>query len=88
MGLFLMVVTQLDDDDSMFMLNLYKNYYGLAKKTIYNMIDGKNDVEDLINDVFIKLIEKISLLRTFERCKLTSYIVYTIRSIAINLFKT
>jgi RNA polymerase sigma-70 factor (ECF subfamily) len=43
--------------------------------------------EDLTNDAFIKLIEKISLIRTLEGCRLAAYVVYTSRSVAINFIK-
>jgi len=75
------------DDDKAFMLNLYKDYYGLVRKTVYNIILDPDNVEDLINDTFIKLIEKISLLRTLESCRLAAYVVYTSRSVAINHIK-
>ena len=71
--MFATLVTQLDDDDRAFMINLYKNYYNLARKNIFNITHSKNDLEDLIDDVFVKLIEKVSLIRNFERCKLTTY---------------
>lgn len=85
--IFATLVTQLDDDDRAFMLNLYKNYYNLARKNIFNITHSKDDLEDLIDDVFVKLIEKVSLIRNFECCKLTTYIVYTIRSVSINHLK-
>ena len=81
------LIAQLDEDDRTFALNLYKSYYSLTRKTIYNMIHSNDDIEDLIDDVFVKLIEKISLLRTFNSPKTTSYIVYTIRSVSINYIK-
>lgn len=81
------VFKELDDDDRTFMLNLYKNYYGLARKTVYNITHEFNDIEDLINDSFIKLIEKISLLRTLDQYKITTYVVYTVRSVTINYIK-
>ena len=82
--MFATLVTQLDDDDRAFMLDLYKNYYNLARKNIFNITHSKDDLEDLIDDVFVKLIEKVSLIRNFECCKLTTYIVYTIKSVSIN----
>lgn len=85
--MFATAIARLDNDDRAFMLNLYKNYYNLARKNIFGITHSREDIEDLINDVFIKLIEKITLLRTFDSCKTTTYIVYTIRSISINYVK-
>lgn len=75
------------DDDKAFMMNLYNDYYGLVRKTVYNITHDADNVEDLINDTFLKLIEKISLIRALESCKLAAYVVYTSRSMAINFIK-
>lgn len=83
----LLITTLESDDDKDFMLDLYKNYYSLVRKTIYNITHDNKDIEDLINDIFIKLIEKISLIRTLGCYKLTTYIVYTARSITANYIK-
>ena len=75
------------DEDKVFMMNLYQEYYGLVKKTVYNITRDADHAEDLTNDTFIRLIEKISVIRTLESCKLAAYIVYTARSVAINFIK-
>lgn len=82
-----LLTAKLDDDDRAFMLNLYKNYYNLARKTIYDITHNNENVEDLIDDAFVKLIEKISKIRTLDSCKTTTYVVYTFRSVAINYLK-
>jgi hypothetical protein len=40
-GLF---ITQLDDDDRAFMLDLYKKYYNLARKTIYSITYNNENI--------------------------------------------
>ncbi len=76
-----------NDDDKTFMLNLYNDYYGLVLKNVYYIARDANQAEDLTNDTFLKLIEKISLIRTLKSCKLAAYVVYTSRSVAINFIK-
>ena len=76
-----------DDDDRAFLLNLYTEYYALVKSTVDRVTHGGQDGEDLIEDTFVKLIEKIPLLRTFDCCKTAAYIVYTARSVAINFIR-
>lgn len=83
----LAAITKLEESDRALVLNLYKNYYSLARKIIFSITHDNKDIEDLINDAFIKLIEKISLIRTFDSCKTTTYVVYTVRSISINYIK-
>lgn len=84
---FFSAIAELDDDNRNFMLELYKNYYGFAKKTIFEITHETSNLEDLINDAFLKLIEKVALLRTFDSGRKTSYIIYTVRSVAINHLK-
>ncbi|MDO9534516.1 MAG: sigma-70 family RNA polymerase sigma factor [Bacillota bacterium] len=85
--IMLMLAAMDGEDDKAFMLNLYKNYYGLVRKTIYSITNDLTNSEDLINGCFIKLIEKVSLLRTFDSSKTNTYVVYTARSVAINFIK-
>ncbi len=86
--MILLIITALEnDDDRTFMIRLYKDYYGLVRKTVFNFTREAQDVEDLINDTFIKLIGKVSLIRTLESCKLAAYVVYTSKSVAINFIK-
>ncbi len=81
MPMLFTTIPELDFSDREFVLDLYKNYYGLVRKTINRISFNKNNVEDLINDVFVKLIGKVTLLRTFESCRTTAYVVYTSRSV-------
>lgn len=76
-----------DEDDKSFMLDLYKNYYGLVRKIIFSIIHNQKDLEDLINDTFVRIIEKTSVIRTLNSCKTASYVVYTAKSITINFIK-
>lgn len=82
--MFVLMMAHLDDDDRDFILKIYKNYYSYARKKIYDITHDNERIEDLIDDVFVKLIEKISVIRTLSSCSLTSYVVFTIRSVSIN----
>jgi len=82
------MITELSDkDDRAFLLALYENYYALVRKTIYKILRDAKEIDDLTNDVFIKLIEKVSLLRGFDCCRTAAYVVYTSRNVAINFIK-
>lgn len=76
-----------DEDDKKFMLNLYQQYYPLMKQRAYSMIRDYGVIDDLIQDAFIKLIPKISLLRSLSSYKLTSYIVYTMKHICLDYIR-
>ena len=85
--MFVLLLAQLDDDDRDFMLNIYKNYCGYARKRIYEITHDHEKIEDLVDDVFVKLIENILKIRTLSSCSLTSYVVFTIRSVSIDYNK-
>lgn len=76
-----------DGDDKTFFMGVYREYYALVRETIYRMMCGGNDVEDLAEDTFVRLIEKISVLRTLDCCRMASYVVYTAKSVAINFIR-
>ncbi|WP_405107077.1 sigma-70 family RNA polymerase sigma factor [Paenibacillus sp. FSL K6-1217] len=61
------------------MKNLYENHYPLMRKKAFNIIKDQEVIDDLIQEAFIKLIPKTSLLRSLSGCKVTSYVVNTIK---------
>jgi RNA polymerase sigma-70 factor (ECF subfamily) len=73
-----------DDGERSFFVDLYTNHYGFVKKTVYGIIKDYRDLEDLVDDVYLKLIEKASILRTLNKNKTMTYVYYTAKSIAIN----
>ncbi|MEK4851499.1 sigma-70 family RNA polymerase sigma factor [Paenibacillus sp. FSL H7-0756] len=75
------------EEDKKFISELYLQYYPLMKKKAYEVTYDYNVVDDLINDAFIKLIERIETLSLLEGSKRTTYIAYTIRNISINYIK-
>lgn len=83
----LLLSTIQNDDDRAFLLNLYTEYYALARNAISQVTHGGQDTDDLVEDTFLKLIEKISLLRALDCCKTAAYVVYTAKSIAINFIR-
>lgn len=74
----------IEDDDKRFMLGLYKQYYPLMKQKAYSIVGKYDVVDDLIQDALLKLIPKISLLRTLGSNKVASYVVNTIKHICFD----
>lgn len=68
-----------NDDDRAFIQLLYEQYYPVMKKKAYEISRDYNATNDLVNNSFIKLIDKIPTLRSLDCCKRTAYIVYTIK---------
>lgn len=85
--MILLLASIKDDEDRLFILNLYQEYYGLVRSSILKITHDMDHVEDLINDTFIRLIGKVSVLRNLNSCKTATYVVYTARSVAINFIK-
>ena len=54
--MIIMLIVAIESDESKaFMLNLYHDYYGLVRKTVYNITRDADNVKDLINDSFLNL---------------------------------
>jgi RNA polymerase sigma-70 factor (ECF subfamily) len=81
------ITTIADDDDRAFMTRLHVDYRALIRKHIFTVLQSSRDMDDLINDVFVRLIGKTDLLKTLDSCTLASYIVYTVRGVSIDFIK-
>ena len=75
-----MFMTIENDDDRDFIAALYDKYYKLCYKRAYAIVQNHAVAEDMINDAFIKLIDKIELLRQMECYKTCTYIVITVEN--------
>ena len=82
--MFVLLATLTDESDRELILVLYRNHYALVCKVIYGITRDRNNIEDLINDSYIRLIKNISTLRALDCHKTVAYLVYTARSVAIN----
>ena len=85
--MFVLSAVLTDPDDRDFMMDLYNGHYGLVRSAICKVIRDTDYLEDLINDTFLKLIGKISVLRTLDCCRLAAYVVYTSRSTSIDFIR-
>lgn len=80
--LFLMACE--NEDDKTYMTNLYLRYYPLMRQRAYAILNDYKMVDDLIQEAFLKIIPKISLLRSLTCYKETSYIVNTIKHVCLD----
>lgn len=76
-----------DPNDRDFMITLYISYNRLMFSEIQKITCDTWASDDVLQISLIKLIEKVSLLRTFERNRLVSYIITTCRNNAYNYTK-
>ncbi|MEA4933567.1 MAG: sigma-70 family RNA polymerase sigma factor [Lawsonibacter sp.] len=85
--IFAMISAIENDSDKDFMLDVYDKYKQLVRKTIYRTLKTSKDIDDVTSETFIKLIEKISIIRSLSCHKLTAYIVITSKNTAIDYIK-
>ena len=77
-----------DSEDSLqFFSELYVRYKHLLFIEGLKYIGDPDVVEDLIQDAFIRFIQKEELLRSFNCCTLRAYIVYSIRNASISYLR-
>lgn len=83
--MFLTAITSMpDSDDKEFLLNLYHRFYPITYKTINKLLGTDDETEDIVNETFIKLIGKTSLLKSLSDSQLICYVVTAARHTAIN----
>ncbi len=66
---------------------IYTNYYYLISKKLLIITGDKQNLLDLIHDTFIKLMYKSKTLQQMDVNQLTSYILNTSTSVAIDFLR-
>ena len=67
----------------MFLGALFRRYQWLMYREIYQITDNPWDTEDVIQMVWVKLLDKVSLLRSRDTTRLVNYIIAACRNTAI-----
>ncbi len=68
------------------MEELYTSLYPLMYETAYSIIKDSHTAQDLVHDCVAKLIDKIALLRSFDRKVLVSYVIVSVSNISKNYY--
>ncbi len=76
-----------NDNDRTFMINLYLKYNKLMFVKAKEIVKDDYVAEDMVQETFAKLIEKIEKIRKIERCILPSYLVICIRRVCFNYLR-
>ncbi len=76
-----------DESGKAFMTWIYLQYRRLIYSEIRKIVGNTDEVEDLLQSVIEKLIEKLSLLREMDQSKLVNYIISTAKNTAYNSFR-
>lgn len=76
-----------DESDRAFMEGLYLSYRRLMYAQLKKWLDNSWDIEDAMQTVLVKLIDKLALIRKLDRDRLAGYISAACRSTAIDLLR-
>ena len=74
-----------DDDDREFIKAFFQKYERLMYSEIYKFTSEPADVDDILQTVLVKLIEKVRLLRSMERNPRVNYLITAIKNTSINM---
>ena len=74
-----------DEDDRIFMTNLFIQYQKLMYSTILKIISDSWMADDILQMSLEKLIKKIDLLKTMNQEHLIGYIITTCKNTALNI---
>lgn len=73
-----------DADDRAFMASLYQQHYPLMRHVAWGVLRDETLAGDMVNEAFLSLLCKISVLRALDGCTLRAYLVSTVRNVSIN----
>lgn len=75
-----------DDSEKEFLILVYKRYFAFIKKRLTDAIPA-DDVEDCIQDCFVRLVNNVHQLQKLSQQQITAYIYQTIRSVVLDYAK-
>ena len=81
---FLLLVE--DDEQRELLIEIYKRCFALIKKRLTDAV-SEEDVEDCIQDYFVRLINNVQQLQKLSRSQITAYVCQTIRSVIVDYRK-
>lgn len=74
----------MDTSEERFMEELYREYKSLMFATAGKYISGTEEREDVVHDALLRLLKRPGLLQSMNSRSLPGYIVYTVRSAAVD----
>lgn len=76
-----------NEEDEQYLLKLYEEYYPIIRKSIMKVLGDDIEVDDIINETFIRLLNKVDTLHGLEKNQLVTYLVYAGKHTAIDFIK-
>lgn len=80
----LAIITAIEDAyEREFISEIYTKYYKVMYAKAYSLTRSEFEAEEIVQEAFIKFIEHIDLLMSFDKNKIQVYIMVTTKNIAI-----
>lgn len=76
--------TTTPNQERAFIEQLYLKYHRLMYKTASTYVTDQSDIEDVLQDAVERLLARTPKLMRIPCCALPTYLIYTVRSTAIN----
>ena len=75
------IISAIENDfERAFIMGIYNKYYKQMKKQAYKIVKNEEDAEELVQDAFVNLIDRIDVVMSVSPQKLPSYVMATIRN--------
>ena len=72
-----------EDEDREFLIGIHERYFACIKKRLTETIPPE-DIEDCLQDCFVRLVANVHQLQKLQQAQITVYIRQTIRSVIVD----
>lgn len=80
-----MIIAAVEDDyEREFIIKIHDDYYVEMKKRAYRFLRNNDEAEELVQDAFVKLIERVDVVMKVDKNKLPGYVMSTVKNLALN----
>lgn len=73
----------LSNKDRLFLDGLFRQYQWMMFRTVFRITENRWDTEDVIQIVMVKLADKLALLRSLDKPRLSAYLAAACRNTAL-----
>lgn len=77
-----------DDSDRTFMINLYEQYHKAMYYQALDILKEHGEAEDAVQDTLVKLINRLSMLRSMPKEQLFPYVIISVKTTAIDRWRS
>jgi len=87
-GMIIFAIANIEnDEDRSFIAELYNNHCELMKSVAFGYVENGYDAEEIVQIAFLKLINKVSLLKSLEHYQLSVYVISAIKTASVDFIR-